>query len=179
MQTEWDEGHLWQQEEIEALIEPEGSGGITIQREGNAARALAQGTTITATYSSPFAVQTPLEAPAALADVQGDQVRVWVSTQFQERAKGQIAEALGVDADTVRVVPTYLVAVLAASSIRASRLKRRACPEQLARRSMSAGIAPRRCVMATCGRRPRTFSPARWTTQAGSSPSNTGREAAT
>ena len=108
MQTEWDEGHLWQQEEIEALIEPEGSGGITIQRAGNAARALAEGTTITATYDSPFAVQTPLEAPAALADVQADAVRVWISTQFQEGAKGQIAEALGVDADTVRVVPTYL-----------------------------------------------------------------------
>ncbi len=108
MQTEWDEGHLWQQEEIEALIEPEGSGGITVQREGNAARALSQGSPITATYRSPFAVQTPLEAPAALADVRGDQVRVWVSTQFQERAKGQIAAALGVDADTVRVTPTYL-----------------------------------------------------------------------
>ena len=108
MQTEWDEGHLWQQEEIEALIEPEGSGGITVQREGNAARALSQGSPITATYRSPFAVQTPLEAPAALADVRGDQVRVWVSTQFQERAKGQIAAALGVDVDTVRVTPTYL-----------------------------------------------------------------------
>ena len=172
MQTEWDEGHLWQQEEIEALIEPEGSGGITIQREGNAARALAQRTTITATYRSPFAVQTPLEAPAALADVQGDQVRVWVSTQFQERAKGQIAEALGVDAETVRVVPTYLGGGFG------SKLDTRVAIEA-ARRSMSAGIAPRRCVMATCGRRPRTFSPARWTTQAGSSPSNTGREAAT
>jgi isoquinoline 1-oxidoreductase beta subunit len=172
MQTEWDEGHLWQQEEIEALIEPEGSGGITIQREGNAARALAQRTTITATYRSPFAVQTPLEAPAALADVQGDQVRVWVSTQFQERAKGQIAEALGVDANTVRVVPTYLGGGFG------SKLDTRVAIEA-ARRSMSAGIAPRRCVMATCGRRPRTFSPARWTTQAGSSPSNTGREAAT
>ena len=108
MQTGWDEGHLWQQEEIEALIEPQGSGGITIQREGNAARALAQETTITATYRSPFAVQTPLEAPAALADVQDDAVRVWISTQFQERAKGLIAEALDVDAETVRVVPTYL-----------------------------------------------------------------------
>ena len=108
MQTEWNEGYLWQQEEIEALIEPEGSGGITVQREGNAARALSQGSPIMATYRSPFAVQTPLEAPAALADVRGDQVRVWVSTQFQERAKGQIAAALGVDADTVRVTPTYL-----------------------------------------------------------------------
>ena len=108
METEWDEGHLWQQEEIEALIEPEGEGGITIQREGNAAGVLGRETAITATYRSPFAVQAPLEAPAALADVQDDQVTVWVSTQSHERAKGLIAEALGVETDTVRVVPTYL-----------------------------------------------------------------------
>lgn len=108
METEWDEGHLWQQEEIEALIEPAGEGGITIQREGNAAGVLKRETAITATYRSPFAVQAPLEAPAALADVQDGQVTVWVSTQSHERAKGLIAEALGVEADTVRVVPTYL-----------------------------------------------------------------------
>ena len=108
METEWDEGHLWQQEEIEALIEPAGEGGITIQREGNAAGVLRRETAITATYRSPFAVQAPLEAPAALADVQEGQVTVWVSTQSHERAKGLIAEALGVEADTVRVVPTYL-----------------------------------------------------------------------
>ena len=108
METEWDEGHLWQQEEIEALIEPAGEGGITIQREGNAADVLGRETAITATYRSPFAVQAPLEAPAALADVQDDQVMVWVSTQSHERAKGLIAEALGVETDTVRVVPTYL-----------------------------------------------------------------------
>ena len=108
METEWDEGHLWQQEEIEALIEPAGEGGITIQREGNTAGVLGRETAITATYRSPFAVQAPLEAPAALADVQDDQVTVWVSTQSHERAKGLIAEELGVEADTVRVVPTYL-----------------------------------------------------------------------
>ena len=108
METEWDEGHLWQQEEIDALIEPAGEGGVTIQREGNAEAALGKGTTVLATYYTPFAVQAPLEAPAALADFQDGQVRVWVSTQFQERAKGQIAEALGVETETVQVVPTYL-----------------------------------------------------------------------
>ena len=108
MDTEWDGGHLWQQEEIEALIQPEGRGGVTIQREGNAASVLGDETTITATYQTPFAVQTPLEAPAALADVQDDQVRVWMSTQFQERARGLIAAALDMDAENVQVVPTYL-----------------------------------------------------------------------
>ncbi len=108
METEWDEGHLWQQEEIDALIEPAGEGGVTIQREGNAADVLESKSTVTATYYSPFAVQAPLEAPAALADVQEELVRVWVSTQFQERARGQIADALGLDAEKVQVIPTYL-----------------------------------------------------------------------
>lgn len=108
MHAEWDEGHLWQQEEIEALIEPEGRGGITIQREGNAGRALAEANGITATYMTPFAIQSPLEAPAALADVQDNQVRVWVSTQSHERAKQQIADALEIDAGAVRVAPTLL-----------------------------------------------------------------------
>lgn len=108
MQTEWDEGHLWQQEEIEALLEPQGRGGVTIQRNGNAARVLDNETTITATYQSPFAVQAPLEAPAALATVTDDQVRVWMSTQNQQRSKGLIADAVDVDADSVQVIPTYL-----------------------------------------------------------------------
>lgn len=108
MQTEWDEGHLWQQEEIDALIEPAGEGGVTIQREGNAEAVLGKERTVSAAYYSPFAVQAPLEAPAALADYKDGQVRVWMSTQFQERAKGQIAEALSVDAETVHVIPTYL-----------------------------------------------------------------------
>ena len=108
METEWDEGHLWQQDEIDALIEPAGEGGVTIQREGNAAGVLGTEAAISATYRSPFAVQASLEAPAALADVLEGQVTVWVSTQSHERAKGLIAEALGVDADTVQVVPTYL-----------------------------------------------------------------------
>ena len=167
METEWEEGHLWQQEEIEALIEPEGEGGVTIQREGNAAGVLGRNSVISATYRSPFAVQAPLEAPAALADVQDGQVNVWVSTQAQERAKGLIAEALGVDAEAVRVIPTYLGGGFGSKldtgvAIEAARLSKAAgAPVHVG------WIAPRRCGTATCGRPPRTFSRARWTMPGG------------
>ena len=34
LQVEWDEGKLWQQEELEELVTVGGPGGVTIQKEG-------------------------------------------------------------------------------------------------------------------------------------------------
>ena len=53
-------------------------------------------------------VQTPLEAQAALADVQSDGARIWVSTQAQSRVQELVAEATGLEQDAVEVVPTFL-----------------------------------------------------------------------
>lgn len=108
LQLTWDEGKRWQQEELDQIVTVGESGGITIQKEGNAPRLLQDGATLTAEYRSPFAVQTPLEAQAALADVQGDSARVWVSTQMQGRTADVVAEAIGLEVSQVEVIPTYL-----------------------------------------------------------------------
>ena len=68
LDVEWDEGHLWQQEELEDLVTVGGRGGVSIQREGNASSILKQGTSITAEYRSGMAAHAPLEPQAALAD---------------------------------------------------------------------------------------------------------------
>jgi isoquinoline 1-oxidoreductase beta subunit len=104
----WDEGRLWQQADLDQMIVADGSGGITIQKSGNAARALDEVTTLTAEYRTPFAVQTPLEAQAALAEVGADRARLWVSTQMQGRVRGVVAEALGMDEAQIEIIPTYL-----------------------------------------------------------------------
>jgi isoquinoline 1-oxidoreductase beta subunit len=108
LQLTWDTGRLWQQEELEQLVTVGESGGITIQKAGNASTILKNGATLTAEYRSPFAVQTPLEAQAALADVKADSARLWVSTQMQGMTRDQVAEAIGMDADKIEVIPTYL-----------------------------------------------------------------------
>lgn len=108
LQADWDDGKLWQQEELDKLVSVGGRDGITIQREGNAPGLLQEGVTLSAAYRTPFAVQTPLEAQAALAEVQPDRVRIWVSTQMQGRTRTAVAEALGVDEETVEIIPTYL-----------------------------------------------------------------------
>ncbi|MEZ4714080.1 MAG: molybdopterin cofactor-binding domain-containing protein [Caldilineaceae bacterium] len=104
----WDKGKLWQQEELERMVTVGASGGVTIQQEGDAARVLQNDTTLRVEYRSPFAVQTPLEAQAALADVHADSARIWVSTQMQGSTRDTVAEAIGMDAAQIEVIPTYL-----------------------------------------------------------------------
>jgi isoquinoline 1-oxidoreductase beta subunit len=104
----WDEGRLWAQADIDALVVAEGNDGVTIQAEGSAPRLLADQTTHSAQYRTPMAVQTPLEAQAALADVQGETARIWVSTQMPSAVRDQVAEALGIKAEAIEVNPTYV-----------------------------------------------------------------------
>ncbi len=109
----WADGKPWQQAELEEIVTvgdftTEEGGGITIQREGDAPSHLDKQPAVTAEYRSPFAVQASLEPQAALADVQADRVRVWVSTQLQGYVRSLVAETLGVAAELVEIIPTYV-----------------------------------------------------------------------
>lgn len=108
LQLTWEEGRRWQQTEIDQAVTVGADGGITIQSEGDAPSLLRQKTTLRAEYRSPFAVQTPLEAQAAVADVRSDSARLWVSTQMQGRTRDIVAEAIGLEAEKVEIIPTYL-----------------------------------------------------------------------
>jgi isoquinoline 1-oxidoreductase beta subunit len=108
LEVEWDEGHLWQQEELEDLVTVGGRGGVSIQREGNASSILKQGTSITAEYRTGMATHAPLEPQAALAIVGPDGGRVWTSTQFEINARREVAAALDLEPEQVEVIPIYL-----------------------------------------------------------------------
>ncbi len=104
----WDEGKAWQQDEIDAMVAIGDSGGVRVQKEGNAAKLLADGATVTAEYFTPMAAHTSMEPPAALAHVTADKTTVWASVQSQSSTQSDIAEALGVESETVEVIPTFL-----------------------------------------------------------------------
>lgn len=107
LDLEWDTGRLWNQAEIEALLEIDTGQGIVIQSEGAGLSGLSEGF-IEARYSSPFAAHAHLEPQAALVDMQGDQVRVWVSTQLPALTRSAVADALGLDDQQVAVYPQYV-----------------------------------------------------------------------
>jgi isoquinoline 1-oxidoreductase beta subunit len=108
LEVEWEEGHLWQQDELEALVTVGGRGGVNIQREGDASSVLEQGTPITAEYRSGMAAHASMEPQAALAIIGPDGGRVWTSTQFEMSARREVAQALDLEPEQIEVIPTYL-----------------------------------------------------------------------
>lgn len=104
----WDAGKAWQQAEIDDLVTVGKGEAVVIQKDGNPATLLQRGATLQSEYRSPFAVQTPLEAQAALADVRADHAKLWVSTQMQSITRDTVAEAIGMKPEQIEVIPTYL-----------------------------------------------------------------------
>ncbi len=106
----WDPGRPWNQAALEAMVrvDREGDGAVTLQTIGNAASALAEATSLEVEYSTPFALQSPMEPQTALADVQPDRTRAWVSTQLPETTRQAVAEATGHELEDVEIIPTYL-----------------------------------------------------------------------
>lgn len=107
-ELEWDRGKLWEQAEILAQLKTTNQIGVAIQDEGAALRQIGRSPTAEAVYSTPFAVHAHLEPQAALADVKPDRVRIWTSTQGPGFVQGAVAGRLGVEAETVQVLPNYL-----------------------------------------------------------------------
>jgi len=81
--------------------------GDRFRSNGNAETAFAAGgKTLEATYYTPHFVHAPMEPPGAVANVQGDKVEVWSSTQDGQAAQAVVAEALGIDkANVISHVP--------------------------------------------------------------------------
>lgn len=101
----WDYGHEWQQAEIEALFNYDNE--IEIQREGSVSLT-AEEASLSADYQTPFAVHAHLEPQSCMVHVTADKVKVWGSTQSQTAVQGDVAEALGMDAEQIEVLPAYL-----------------------------------------------------------------------
>jgi isoquinoline 1-oxidoreductase beta subunit len=108
LEVEWDEGYLWQQEELEDLVTVGGRGGVSIQREGDAPSVLKQRTPLTAEYRTGMAAHASMEPQAALAIVGPDGGKVWTSTQFEMSARREVAKALELEPEQIEVIPTYL-----------------------------------------------------------------------
>ena len=107
MELEWDEGKLWNQDEIDDLVTVGNGTRVVVQKAGEADDIL-DGNALTASFRTPFAAHAHLEAQAALVDVQPEKVTAWVSTQSAFAVRSDIAEAADVDEEQVEVIPSFL-----------------------------------------------------------------------
>jgi CO/xanthine dehydrogenase Mo-binding subunit/aerobic-type carbon monoxide dehydrogenase small subunit (CoxS/CutS family) len=85
--------------------EPEGWEGDGEESEGNVERALAESPLrLDATYTTSFLAHAPLETRAAVAEWHGDALTVWTGTQRPFGVREQLAEALGLEEEQIRVI---------------------------------------------------------------------------
>ncbi|HKI70547.1 MAG TPA: molybdopterin cofactor-binding domain-containing protein, partial [Verrucomicrobiae bacterium] len=60
--------------------------------------------TFETTYLNSYVAHSPMETHTALADIEGDKITVWASTQNPFGAQGEIARAIGFRPENVRVI---------------------------------------------------------------------------
>ncbi|MCK5219467.1 xanthine dehydrogenase family protein molybdopterin-binding subunit, partial [bacterium] len=65
-------------------------------------------TIIEKTYLDGYKAHAPVEPHAATAHVEGDRATVWPSSQTPFRAKDEVAEALGIPAENVHIIPPFV-----------------------------------------------------------------------
>ena len=105
---EWDPGRLWQQADIDQILEVKDGSGIVIQKEGQGTPKPSAGQVVESRYDTPFAVHAHLEPQAALADWQPDKLRLWVGTQLPIYTRTEVAKAMGLKEAQIEIMPTYL-----------------------------------------------------------------------
>jgi isoquinoline 1-oxidoreductase len=64
--------------------------------------------TFEATYLNSYVAHAPIEPHTATAKMEGDKITIWASTQSPFGAKDEIAQALGMPAEKVRVITPYV-----------------------------------------------------------------------
>ncbi len=83
--------------------------GRTVASGGDLKRGAEQSSSvIESTYLNSYVAHAPIEPHAALAQIEGDKVTVWASTQNPFGARDEIARRLGMDSAKVRVIAPFV-----------------------------------------------------------------------
>jgi isoquinoline 1-oxidoreductase beta subunit len=99
---------LLQQADVEAAL-LEGRSPTTLKEAGDVDGALSGAErTVTAQYRTGFMAHAQIEPMVGIADVRADSATVWAPTQAPFIVRDQIAEATGLDAEQVTVIPTLI-----------------------------------------------------------------------
>jgi len=105
----WEVDRNWQSEDIEEMIRVGKGEPVTIQKSGRAKRILNnEEDVVTAEFKSPIGAHAQMEPNGALAHVEGDKATVYISTQVVKLTRDEVADRLGLKAENVNIVPTYL-----------------------------------------------------------------------
>jgi isoquinoline 1-oxidoreductase subunit beta len=109
LKVEWDEGpnkDLTSAAIMDSLRKSAGNKAATLYSVGDVAKV--SGRKISAAYELPFMAHAPLEPGNSVAHFQASKCEIWSPTQVPQDVRDSAAQALGIDADQVKVNVTLL-----------------------------------------------------------------------
>lgn len=111
------------------LVRAAPAGRTVIQKGDLADGAKAAAATFEQTYTNAYVAHAPIETHTALAMIEQGRVTVWASTQAPFMVRSQVADALGISPDAVRIVTPFLGGgfggkTMAPQAVEAARLAR-------------------------------------------------------
>lgn len=109
IKAEWATDRNWQSSDIEAMIKVGKGDPVTIQKTGRPKRILDnEENVLTAEFTSPIGAHAQMEPNGAVVHVKADKATVIISTQVVDITRKEVADRLGLDPESVNVIPTYL-----------------------------------------------------------------------
>ncbi len=109
IQVEWNEGKVWQQEDIDKLITVGNGKDYVIQKEGNALNAFKNNEeVIQSEFRSPLGAHAQMEPCGATVFVDGDKVTARMATQGPRSLARYIAKYLDIKPENVTLTSEYL-----------------------------------------------------------------------
>ncbi len=83
--------------------------GEVVDRDGNIETGVSEASAvIESTYLDGYKAHAPIEPHTATARFEGDRITVWPSSQTPFRAKDEVAEALGIPPENVRIISPFV-----------------------------------------------------------------------
>ncbi|MEO1435420.1 MAG: molybdopterin cofactor-binding domain-containing protein [Bacteroidota bacterium] len=104
----WTVNKVWQQAEIEANIKVGQGKPVIIQKSGNVNPHFEGEGLIMREYTSPIGAHAQIEPNGAVAFVEADKATIMMGTQVVKITRDEVAQRLGMKADQVEVISSYL-----------------------------------------------------------------------
>ena len=85
-----------------------GKPGLVARSDGDADKALGEGTVLRADYELPYIAHAPMEPLNCVVDLKAEGMEIWVGTQFQTIDHANACKEAGLPADKVKLHTTFL-----------------------------------------------------------------------
>jgi isoquinoline 1-oxidoreductase subunit beta len=110
IKADWDVEKKYETKDIITMITVGTGTEVSVQKEGDVQEHFDEKNSLflSSEFRTPLGVHATMEPSVAIADVNGDNIKLYIGTQMVNVVKGQLAKDLDIDGDKIEIIPLTL-----------------------------------------------------------------------